>query len=103
MNNQQEQIDEICNSLFDGFDFETVHKLMTILNYTWREFNSIKPSIPHIPYIKGYIESLVSQLLNDPERDSIHSNGFTVSRVINSDKFSLCFSAHKEIRSKIAY
>lgn len=82
---QQELIDDIM----DNFNFEKVHKVMTFLNWTWYNLETMKEYIPTIQEIRSSARDRLKTVLL--EKYGYCESGGLVARKYDDDTISLEF------------
>ena len=76
---------EAIDKIIKGFDFERVHKIMLLLNWTWFPRNTV----PTIEELKKTAESLLKQAEIEFEKTKIFSNIETGGFVAEATQFGL--------------
>jgi len=61
--------------ILDNFDFEKVHKVMTLLD--WRWYSSAENKVPNIEQMKNMVRSLFKSL-EHPDCDAVSCGGFSL-------------------------
>lgn len=80
-------IDKHIDEVMDWFDFETVHNVMTHLNWTW-SMNDQPPTIPELRQcVRGLMRDAYTKNLQ-----SISTGGFTIIYDKEHNTFDVSFS-----------
>ena len=81
-------LEEHVDAVMDWFDFEKVHRVMTMLDWKWAEIGAV----PEIPDLRKQVRGLMRSLWNS-DNQSIGTGGFVVRlhREENWARFSVAF------------
>lgn len=74
------------DKLIDNFDFDKIHSVMSLLNWTWFE-----KGVPTVDEMKKMVLYLFDELLKSPEGVMQVSSGGFCAEKIADDKFGLSF------------
>jgi hypothetical protein len=77
--------------ILNNFDFEKVHKIMTLLNWEWLDFTNFSAGVPKIERMKEKVTEMLYSIC-DSEADYVESGGFRVIKY--DDHLELDFVAN---------
>lgn len=95
------QVREAINSILDNFDFEKVHRVMSYLNWTWRN-----DGVPSVDYLKNEVRKLIVEALTSEDIEysyHIATGGFDIRIEVDNLDFGVPDDFEHKVNIHVAF